>query len=118
MRKKLILQRPAPTVDAEGNTLDGWVDVGTVWAEIEVPSVLAATAGTGREEFSQGQFVQRRPHQIICRYRQDLASVGAAPGAGHNLRLKLGSRVLEISTVNDLGELHRELRVLATEKIV
>ena len=119
LRKRLRLQKPVPTTDAEGNVAENWTDVGGVWVEIDVPSVLAATAGTGREEFSQGQMVQRRPHLIVTRYRKDLASLGPNPPAGHNMRFLLDStRALEIQTVNDLGELHRELRILATEKVI
>lgn len=44
MRYRLTLQRPSPTRNPDGEEIKGYVDAGTVWAEIDF--------GSGREYFA------------------------------------------------------------------
>jgi head-tail adaptor len=115
-RKRLLLQRRgAQTTDAEGNTADNWIDVGLVWAEFSAPSVLAQAA-SGREQVIAGQPEQRRPH--LLKMRGNLLGV-----IDHNCRLLLGgltvppARVLDVLTVTDVAERHRELHVQVMERV-
>jgi head-tail adaptor len=113
-RKRFLLQRRGPQVeDAEGNTPDNWIDVFPVWAEVAQPSVLAQAA-SGREQEVAAQPEQRRPH--LLRMRGNLVRY-----IDHNCRLLLGgltvppARVFDVLTVDDVGELGRELHVQVME---
>jgi head-tail adaptor len=116
-RKRLLLQKPnpTPTIDAEGNALNPWLDVGYIWAELTVPSVLAVSGARGERQ-EAGQYEQLRPHHVSMRWRAD-----GLPD--HNCRFLLGgatvppARVLVIRDVTDIGERHKELRVDAMEKV-
>lgn len=117
--RRLLLQRRNPTVDAEGNVLPNWTDVQYVWAEMTVPSVLAASGARGERE-QAGLEEQLRPHTITL--HGTLRNL-----VDHNSRFLLGgngipfpqgtARVLDVRSTTDLGEQHHELRVQAMERI-
>lgn len=110
LRSRVTLQKRMPSTDAEGSTSDNWITLGRVWAH------LAPVAGV--EALVAGQEEVRLSHQVSTRYRADLAAASTAPvsNEGHNLRLLLGPRVLDIQTVSDPDERHVEVDLLCIER--
>ena len=112
LRKRMLLQKKAvtPVLDGDGNDITPWTDIGYFWVQAAVPSVLAASGARGERE-EAGQLEQLRPHALTV--RGNLRGI-----INHNCRFILdGNRILEIKDVTDLGELHRQLRVDAIEKV-
>lgn len=117
MRKRLLLQNRAatPVTDAEGNDVTPWIDWGMIWAELEVPSVLAQ-AGVRGERIEAGETEQLVPHTVLA--RGNLRGV-----ITHASRFLYGgltvppARIFDVKSVTDIGELGIQLRIEAIEKV-
>lgn len=103
LRSRVTLQKRVPSTDGEGSSSDGWVTVGTIWAAVQ------STAGVEVLEAAQPE--ARITHEVTIRYRSDLA-----PPLGHQARLLLGNRTLDISTAMDPDERRREMDLLCVER--
>jgi SPP1 family predicted phage head-tail adaptor len=108
LRKRVVLEKRVPTSDAEGSPIENWVAVGTIWAQV--------TPAGGTEQLQAAQEEARITHQVTLRYRADLdpSVIGAA--ALHNLRLALGSRILDVKDGTSPDERHIELDLNCVER--
>lgn len=98
LRKRVSIQQPVQAVNAYGERIVTWSTVATVWAAVEPLR--------GREMFDAEQVQAEISHRVILRYRSGLDST---------YRLLLASRVLQIQTVIDVDERHRELHLMCRE---
>jgi SPP1 family predicted phage head-tail adaptor len=101
--KRLVLQKRIPSTDAEGATSDNWVTVGKLWASVQ------STAGNELLEGAQPE--ARITHQVTTDYRSELA-----PPLGHQARLLLGARILDITTAMDPDESLIQMDLLCVER--
>lgn len=91
-RHEVILEEASLTPDGAGGHHASWSEVATFFARIEP---LAATS-----RFGGDQTLETVTHRVTIRFRADIAS---------GMRLKHGSRILEILTVHDPDEIGRYL---------
>lgn len=98
MRHRLVLEQASRTDDGGGGASETWLPVAEVWAAIATASGTESVGGEAIEG--------RVTHIVDMRHR---------PGVTPAMRLRLGSRVLEIVAVVDLEERRRRLRCLCRE---
>ncbi|TWH35939.1 MULTISPECIES: phage head closure protein [unclassified Aminobacter] len=91
-RHQVILEAVNLTPDGAGGHHASWTEVATFFARIEP---VAATS-----RFGGDQTLETVTHRVTIRFRADIAS---------SMRLKHGSRILEILTVHDPDETGRYL---------
>lgn len=96
--KRVIVQTATPTANAFGEAVVTWADTATVWAAI-------ATVGGG-ETWQANQLVGEADHKVTMRYR----------ALTNKQRLKFGTRVFEITWINNPGERNERLEVYCTEQ--
>lgn len=104
MRHRITFQRFNGALGAYGDPRDkddaNWVDVATVWAAVDPVS--------GREFYEAQQSQSDVTHKIRCRYRRGLDT---------SMRIKLGSRVMEVRSIIDWEERHESLLIMAVEVV-
>lgn len=67
MRHRVTIQRPDESArDEFGSVVPVWVDVATVWAQVEPISA--------REMMTSGQMQAQATHRVVVRYRADLSA--------------------------------------------
>jgi SPP1 family predicted phage head-tail adaptor len=101
MRHRVVLQSLTTGETAgDGGYSETWADTATVWADVQPASASATEAVLGAAE--------RAPitHTVRMRYRS-----GVTP----RNRIKLGTRYLYVTGLQNIGEIDREL-VLACEE--
>ena len=98
MRRRITIESIAATPTSGGETTDTPSTTLTAWAKIEPMG--------GKEMFLAGVQQDTSIHKVNMLYQ---------PGVSPLMRIKFGSRYLNITTVNDLEEQHRELEITATE---
>ena len=102
----LILETPERFSDGAGGFVEGWIVLGTLWAEI--------TARTGRETASSNTPVSRVSHRIVVR----AAPFGAQSRPKPQQRLRDGERVFAIQAVAERDRDGRYLTCFVDEEEV
>ncbi len=104
LRHRITFQQFNGTLDEYGDPQDkndnNWTDVATVWAAVDPVS--------GREFYEAQQSQSDVTHKIRCRYRSGLNTA---------MRIKFGSRILEIRSIIDWEERHESLLIMAVEVV-
>ncbi|MGD9803802.1 MAG: phage head closure protein [Hyphomicrobiaceae bacterium] len=101
LRHRIVLESATRTTDGGGGAFLTWLQIAELWASI--------TPANGTETVVADQITGRISHEIIVRYRADIAPA---------MRFRLGSRIFEIVAVLDIGERHRLLRCLCREELL
>jgi SPP1 family predicted phage head-tail adaptor len=99
LRHRLTLEAADRTPDGGGGASEAWATVATVWAEI--------TPTGGTESVDADALTGRISHEIVFRYRPDIAPV---------MRLRSAARLFEIAAVIDVDERRRWLKCLCVER--
>lgn len=100
LRHRVQIQALSQVQDlATGEMLDTWTELATVWANV-VPL-------RGQERFEAQQVQAELSHRVEMRYRPDVTSKN---------RLLYDGRILEIASVADFEERHRELNLMCVER--
>ena len=102
----LVLEKPQLVEDGAGGFTQGWLALGTLWAQI--------TAGTGRETAASATPVSRVPYKIIVRG----APWGNPERPAPAQRFRDGSRVFNITAVTEHDPQGRYLICFAQEELV
>lgn len=102
----LVLEAPERMSDGAGGFVEGWVALGTVWAQIE--------ARAGRETASSNTAVSRMSHKITVRG----APFGTPQRPKPQQRLRDGARVFAIQAVAEADRLGRYLICFVDEEEV
>ena len=98
LRERVTFQKKSVTRNTVNEEVVTWVDVVTVWAQIE-PLV-------GREFLDQRQMASQITTRIRIRYR---------PNINNLMRAKWGERIYEIDSVVTVQERRRETVVMCSE---
>lgn len=99
LRHRVTVQTATETRDASGEPIRGWADTATVWASIDPVS--------GREMLAAGQVNAEAVVRVRMRYRALTTAQ----------RLKWGSRVFDVVSVNNWNERDHELEVMCREAV-
>lgn len=102
----LILEAPERVDDGAGGFAEGWVVLGTLWAEM--------TARTGRQTSHQGSPVSRMSYKIVVRG----APLGSPQRPLAQQRFRHGSRIFTIQAVAERDAECRYLTCFADEEVV
>lgn len=102
----LVLEAPERVSDGSGGYVEGWVALGTLWAEI--------TARTGRETAHGGAPVSRVGYKIVVRG----APYGTPERPQPQQRLRDGQRTFTIEAVAERDRAGRYLVCYAQEEMV
>lgn len=102
----LVLEAPERVSDGAGGYVEGWIALGTLWAEI--------TARTGRETAQTGAPVSRVGYRIVVRG----APFGAPERPQPQQRFRDGDRVFAIEAVAERDPEGRYLTCYADEEVV
>lgn len=102
----LVLETPEQIADGAGGFVEGWLGLGTLWAEI--------TARTGRETQQAGAPVSRTGFRIVVRG----APFGSPARPRPQQRLRDGQRIFHITAVAERDPLGRYLICYAQEEQV
>ena len=100
LRHRVTVEQPVVSSDGYGGNTVSWAIFATVWAAVEPLS--------GREYFQAQQAQATVTHKVAMRY---------IPGVTPRMRIKHGSRYLNIISAIDTDERHREL-VLMCEEVI
>lgn len=103
LNRRVTIQVRSDPLDGYGDSRPTWTDVATVWAHVEPLS--------GKELAEAQVFVADASLNVTIRYRTD---VSLTP----KNRLLLGTRELAIVSVLDKDELHEQLLLLCSERVV
>src|SRR5882672_1701012 len=106
LRHQLLIQRRSTAQDSSGAQVRTWVDVITVWADIQPISAV--------EKFYGGAQQAGVTHTILMRYHPELVD----PVAVAAMRGVWEGRYFTFSAPRDEGERHRQLELNATEGLV
>lgn len=106
LNRVLVLEAPERVSDGAGGYVEGWIVLGTLWAEI--------TARTGRETAHVGAPISRVGYKIVVRG----APVGTAARPKPQQRLRDGERVFVIQAVAERDPEGRYLTCFADEEEV
>ena len=98
LRTRVEIQQPVRTGSGTGGRTE-WVTVAPAWADVRPIRSTDRTA--------EGHFQTVRLARVSIRYR---------PGVKSKMRVVIGSRVLEIVSVIDVDERHRQLDLLCEER--
>lgn len=101
MRDRVEVQSSTATADALGQEIESWATTNTIWAEIRTLS--------GREAANAEQLKAGSTHMIRTRYFSGLTPA---------LRLRAGSRVFQILSIDDTSNRHRELLITCQEQVL
>lgn len=99
MRHRLVIEQVARLADDGGGAVETWTALGEVWGAV-VP--VSGAERIGGEALS-GDVT----HVVHLRHRPDLQPA---------MRMRLGTRLLEILAVIDVDERRRRLRCLCRER--
>lgn len=98
LRTRIEIQQPVRVGSGTGGRVD-WVTFAPAWADVK------PIRSTDRTD--DGHFQAIRLARVTIRY---------LPGVKSKMRVKLGSRTLEIVSVIDVDERHRQLDLLCEER--
>lgn len=102
----MILETPEQVADGAGGYVEGWMPLGTLWAEIE--------ARSGRETRAGGTLVSRAGFRIVVRG----APFGSPDRPRPQQRLRDGQRIFNITAVTERDPEGRYLICHAQEEQV
>ncbi|MEP5730949.1 MAG: phage head closure protein [Sulfitobacter sp.] len=102
----LVLEAPERVSDGSGGFIEGWVVLGTLWAEV--------TARTGREAGNVGAPVSRVAYKIVVRG----APFGTPERPQPDQRFRHGDRIFAIKAVAERDRECRYLTCFAEEEVV
>jgi len=102
-RKRISIEAPAVNVSTDGSTVNAWAKVADAWASIEPIG--------GAESYVDGVKIQTPTNQFQIRMLYQ-------PGINTLMRATYQGRRFNFTSVNDVGELHRDLDIKATELTV
>ncbi|RCW79549.1 phage head closure protein [Phyllobacterium bourgognense] len=92
LSRELLLEKSTITADDTGELVENWVEIASVWAQIEpMESGLRILGEQGLPEIT---------HRITLRMRSDIAST---------MRLRKGLRIFQILTLHDPDDSGRYL---------
>ncbi|MEM6940556.1 MAG: phage head closure protein [Pseudomonadota bacterium] len=106
LNRKLVLEAPDRVSDGAGGYTEGWIVLGTLWAEIN--------ARTGRETASIGAPVTRVGYKIVVRG----APFGAPSRPMAQQRFRDGARIFNIEAVAERDPEGRYLTCFVEEERV
>ncbi len=106
LSRKLALEAPERISDGAGGFREGWVELGTLWAEV--------TARTGRETAQTGAPISRMGFQVVVRG----APYGSMRRPEPEQRFREGARLFTIRAVAERDPEGRYLICFAEEEIV
>ena len=106
LTRTLVLEKPTRVSDGSGGFTNGWVVLGTLWADMR--------AGSGREIAGQVVAVARVPYVIVVRS----ALVGSPQRPLVDQRFRDGARIFRILAVAEHDPAGRYLVCLTDEEIV
>jgi SPP1 family predicted phage head-tail adaptor len=98
MRKRVTIQQETPTSDGAGGYALVWINVMTIWAEIEPI--------TGQKVFTDGHLEGHVTHHITMRY---------ATGITTDMRVTYNNRLFNIRAVLNTDEQNRWTELLVEE---
>jgi SPP1 family predicted phage head-tail adaptor len=98
LRTRVVIQEPVRTGSGTGGRVE-WRTLAPAWADIR------PVRSTDRTQ--EGHFQAVRLARVTIRYREGIKS---------KMRVAIGSRILEIVSVIDVDERHRQLDLLCEER--
>lgn len=98
LRHRIAIEQVTSTGDGYGGRSEAWATFATVWAFVKPLR--------GHEYFQAQQMQAKVTHNIKMRYRQ---------GVTHKMRVRYGSRILNIVSVINPDEKGRELVLMCEE---
>ncbi|MEN3132503.1 phage head closure protein [Bacillus albus] len=100
LNKRITLQKKSNDyhTDEEGNPIEKWEDVATVWAAVKPLR--------GREFWQAASVNAENTIRVEIRYRK---------GITNNMRILYGNRLLDINSVIDVEEKHRDMHLMCKE---
>ena len=105
LNRRLVLEAPERVADGAGGYVDGWVQLGELWAEV--------TARTGREKQGEAVPVSNVGYRITVRG----APVGASNRPLPDQRFREGTRVFRILAVAERDPNGHYLTCFAEEEV-
>lgn len=105
LRRRVRLQRPVMVKDTLGAPTHQWVEVATVWADLQPLS--------GREAVIAGRISAEISHQITVRYQQIFDN----PGQVAQMRALYGQRIFNIHAALQEDDKRAKVILLASEGI-
>ena len=106
LNRALVLEAPERVADGAGGFIEGWIVLGTLWAQIE--------ARTGRETAAAGAPISRMAWKIVVRG----APFGSPERPRPEQRFRDGDRVYVIQAVAERDPDGRYLTCFADEELV
>ena len=106
LNRALLLEAPERVADGAGGFIEGWIVLGTLWAQIE--------ARTGRETAAAGALISRMAWKIVVRG----APFGSPERPRPEQRFRDGDRVYVIQAVAERDPDGRYLTCFADEELV
>lgn len=100
LRHRVTVEQPSVADDGYGGQARSWSAFATVWASVEPLQ--------GHEYFQAQQAQATVTHKVTMRHLD---------GVTHDMRVKLGSRALNIVSVIDTEERGRELVLMCEEAV-
>lgn len=101
--RRVTFEEAVQATDSVGDTVSSWVPIATVWASLEPLR--------GEEAQQAQQAIATVTHRLRFRWSVQLDALTPKH------RARYGSRVLDIRSVSDIGGMHREIEVMATEQV-
>ncbi|MEZ5851833.1 MAG: phage head closure protein [Hyphomicrobiaceae bacterium] len=99
LRHRIVIEAVSRTPDGGGGASEAWAPVATVWA--------AVRSATGTESVQADAVSSRVSHTVLMRHRD-----GVVPA----MRLRHGTRILDILAVHDTDDRKRFLTCLCRER--
>jgi SPP1 family predicted phage head-tail adaptor len=100
LSRELVLEKPEVTSDEAGELVESWVEIATIWAQIEpMGSGLRILGEQGMPEVT---------HRITLRMRSDIETA---------MRLRKGLRIFQILTMHDPDDSGRYLVCRVREEL-
>lgn len=106
LNRRLVLEAPERVSDGAGGYREGWVELGTLWAEV--------SARTGRETAQGGAPVSRMSYNVIVRG----APYGSPDRPMPQQRFRDGARIYTIQAVAERDPEGRYLTCFVDEELV
>ncbi|GEB79225.1 head-tail adaptor protein [Desulfovibrio desulfuricans] len=101
LRHRITLQRMVRTPDGMGGGSDSWVDVDTLWAEVQPL--------TGKAYMAAKQAQSDVSHRVRIRFRE-----GITP----DMRIQFGTRIFQIDAVLCPNERRQDLHLMCVERSI
>lgn len=94
LQQRITIQRRSPTLDAYGQEINTWINIGTVWAEVKPLS--------GREKLRSNSMVveSQLTHQVTVRYSESFVP----PTTADAWRILFGTRIFNITASMNVDE--------------